>query len=119
MFFHDNSQDAHFSTLNFPNLAHQTKQLPTTAKPVLQIRLALSSKLDLKPSAKLLDAACSAVTNSIDSFNPQNIANMLWTFAKLDLKPSAKLLEAASLAARKSIDRFKPQGIANMSGLLL
>jgi hypothetical protein len=35
------SQDAHFSTLNFPNLAHQTKQLPTTAKPLFQLRLAL------------------------------------------------------------------------------
>jgi hypothetical protein len=62
----------------------------------------------------LLEAATLAATNSIDSFTPQGIANMLWAFAKLDLTPSAQLLAAASLAATNSIDSFTPQNIANM-----
>jgi very-short-patch-repair endonuclease len=72
------------------------------------------AKLNLTPSAQLLDAASLVATKSIDSFNPQGITNTLWAFAKFDFRLSAELLDAASLVATNSMDSFNPQDIANM-----
>jgi len=65
------------------------------------------------PSADLLRALEARALEVLGTFNPQDIANTLWSFATLGLKPSEELMARIMTRAVAVQRDFNPQGIAN------
>ena len=51
---------------------------------------------------------------TVDSFKPQNVANLMWALATLGVEPGAELATAMSRRAVASAGEFKPQEVANL-----
>ena len=51
---------------------------------------------------------------TVQSFKPQNVANLMWALAKLGMEPGAELGLAMSRRAVACAGEFKPQEVANL-----
>ena len=51
---------------------------------------------------------------TVDSFKPQEVANLMWALATLGVEPGAELVTAMSRRAVASAGEFKPQNVANL-----
>ena len=49
-----------------------------------------------------------------ETFNPQNVANLMWALATLGLEPGAELAMAMSRRAVMTAGEFKPLDMANL-----
>lgn len=68
------------------------------------------ANLGHRPTAGLLDAAASTAEWSMTNFTPQNLSNMLWSFAKLDTLHTG-LFKSAIAHTPMILSHFQPQSV--------
>ena len=61
---------------------------------------------------EMYDALAKASLESINEFNPQNLANMAWAFATAR-HPSPRLFDELAICAATRSPDFNPQNLAN------
>lgn len=68
------------------------------------------ANLGQHPSAEFLEAAAGTAVQTMQGFSPQNLSNMLWSYAKLGSKHPG-LFDSASLRAQSMLSQYQPQSV--------
>ena len=61
----------------------------------------------------MLKVAAERATKTMSESNPQNLANILWSFATMDIFPPEDMLQSCLNRFHELLDVCNPQGLAN------
>ena len=74
----------------------------------------LEAKQPCRDARRAISALLAKASATVDSFEPREVANLMWALATLGVEPGAELATAMSRRAVASAGEFKPQNVANL-----
>ena len=67
-----------------------------------------------RDAGQAISALLARASEIVNSFKPQNVANLMWALATLGVEPGAELVTVMSRRAVASAGEFKPQNVSNL-----